>query len=120
MTTETFEAVTTLRAIRAAHPCEDGWTKLLAHLGKTQADDEPLPLLTVLASNGLDDALWVLDQTGCAPRFARHFAAWCAEQVLPIFEAERPGRLVMPKAVKVVSRPWSFANSSVSVGLAPG
>jgi len=88
---ETFAAVTTLRAIRAASPCEDGWTKLLRHLGKTGADDEPLPLLTVWQSNGLDDALWVLDRTGCAPRFARHFVAWCAEQVLPIFEADRPG-----------------------------
>lgn len=87
---ETFEAVTTLAAIRAEHPCEDGWRKLLAHLGKTAADDEPVPLLTVLESNGLDDALWVLDRTGCNPRLARHFGAWCAEQVLPLFEDEHP------------------------------
>ena len=31
---------------------------MLKHLGKTQPDDEPLPLLTVLESNGFDDALW--------------------------------------------------------------
>ena len=82
--------MTTLNAIRAASPCPDGWTKLLKHLGKTSADDEPLPLLTVLDSNGLDDALWVLDNTKCDPRLARHFGAWCAEQVLPIFEAAYP------------------------------
>ena len=56
---------TTLNAIRAVSPCHDGWTKLLKHLGKTSADDEPLPLLTVLDSNGLDDALWVLHNTKC-------------------------------------------------------
>jgi hypothetical protein len=98
---ETFEAVTTLRAIRAASPCEAGWTKLLRHLGKTGADDEPLLLLTVLQSNGLEDALWVLDSTECAPRLARHFAAWCAEQVLPIFEAARPGDIRPREAIAV-------------------
>jgi len=51
---------TTLNAIRAASPCRDGWEKLLSHLGKTKADDEALPLLTVLDSNGIEDALWVL------------------------------------------------------------
>ena len=83
---------TTLNAIRAASPCKYGWEKLLAHLGKTKADDEPLDLLTILNSNGLDDALWFLSYG--APdcdRLARHFQAWCAEQVLHIFEAERLG-----------------------------
>ena len=82
--------IITLKAIRAESPCHEGWTKLLKHLGKTSADDEPLPLLTVLDSNGLDDTLWVLDNTKCDPRLARHFGAWCAEQVLPIFEAAYP------------------------------
>lgn len=82
--------IITLKAIRAASPCRGGWTKLLKHLGKTFADDEPLPLLTVLDSNGLDDALWVLDNTKCDPRLVRHFGAWCAEQVLPIFEVAYP------------------------------
>ena len=85
-----YTATTTLNAIRAKSPCVEGWTKLLAHLGKTAADDELLHLLTVLDSNGLDDALWVLQYTGCDERLSRHFGAWCAEQVLPIFEAERP------------------------------
>lgn len=29
---------TTLNRIRANWPCEPGWTKLLKHLGKTEAD----------------------------------------------------------------------------------
>ena len=49
---------TTLNAIREHHPCKAGWEKLLKHLGKTSADDEPLSLLTVLESNGLGHALW--------------------------------------------------------------
>ncbi len=86
-----YQSTTTLNRIRCAQPCADGWQKLLDHLGKTSADDEHLDLLTVLDSNGLDDALWVLSYAMPDDRLARHFQAWCAEQVLPIFEAERPG-----------------------------
>ena len=85
-----YASTTTLAAIRAASPCEEGWRKLLGTLGKTSADDEPLDLLTVLDSNGLDDALWVLSYAMPDDRLARHFHAWCAEQVLHLFEAERP------------------------------
>jgi hypothetical protein len=45
---------TTLNAIRA---CADGWTKLLKNLGKTAADNEPLPFNN------------------------RLYAVWCARQV---------------------------------------
>ena len=51
---------TTLNKIREHSPCSEGWAKLLRHLGKTTADDEPLALATILDSNGLDDALWCL------------------------------------------------------------
>ena len=47
-----------MNAIRKHQPCTDGWEKLLKHLGKTGADDEPLSLLTTLESNGFDDTLW--------------------------------------------------------------
>ena len=77
-----YKSTTTLAAIRAASPCEPGWKKLLAALGKTKADSEPLDLLTVLNSNGLVDALWVMSFAMPDARLARHFQAWCAEQVL--------------------------------------
>ena len=83
-----YASTTTLARIRAASPCEDGWRKLLAHLGKTKADDEPLELMAVLDSNGLDDALWVLSFAMPDDRLGRHFQAWCAEQVLHIFERD--------------------------------
>ena len=89
----TYASTTTLNLIRAAKPCEDGWRKLLGGLGKTQADDEPLPLLSVIDINGLDDALWVLSCAMPDDRLARHFQAWCAERVLHLFETERPGDL---------------------------
>ncbi len=89
----TYASTTTLNLIRAAKPCEDGWRKLLSGLGKTQADDEPLPLLRVLDICGLDDALWVLSYAMPDDRLARHFQASCAERVLHLFEAERPGDL---------------------------
>ena len=84
-----YHSITTLNEIRAAGPCECGWGKLLKSLGKTKADDDPLPLLTILESNGLDDALWCL-RVPSLERLSRHFQAWCAEQVLHLFEAERP------------------------------
>jgi hypothetical protein len=72
---------TTLNAIRAHSPCVDGWAELLRHLGKTQADDEPLALTTILDSNGLGDALWCLRACEGVDREARLYAVWCARQV---------------------------------------
>ncbi|MDA3888972.1 MAG: hypothetical protein PF443_09280 [Allgaiera sp.] len=86
----TYQSTTTLAAIREASPCHDGWTKLLKHLGKSKADDAPLDLLTILDSNGLDDALWVLSCAMPDDRLERHFQAWCAEQVLHLFERDHP------------------------------
>ena len=73
--------ITTLNQIRAHGPCADGWRKLLANLGKTCADDEPLPITTVLDSNGLDDALWCLRAVPGHDREKRLYAVWCARQV---------------------------------------
>jgi hypothetical protein len=72
---------TTLNKIRAHAPCADGWAKLLRHLGKTQADDEPVSLLTILDSNGLDDALWCLRAVDGHKKEMRLYAVWCARQV---------------------------------------
>lgn len=85
----TYNSITTLNEIREHSPCADGWEKLLKHLGKTKADDEPLDLLTILESNGLDDTLWCL-RAKSLDRLSRHFHAWCADQVIHHFEAERP------------------------------
>jgi hypothetical protein len=72
---------TTLNKIREHSPCADGWAKLLTHLGKTKADDAELDLLTILKSNGLDDALWCLRAVEGFDREKRLYAVWCARQV---------------------------------------
>ena len=72
---------TTLNLIRADGLCAPGWAKLLAHLGKTKADDEPLSIVTILDTNGLHDALWCLRAVKGHDREIRLYAVWCARQV---------------------------------------
>ena len=80
---------TTLNKIRDQSPCADGWAKLLGHLGKTKADDEPISILTILDSNGLDDALWCLRAVEGHDREIRLFAVWCARQVQHLMTDKR-------------------------------
>lgn len=72
---------TTLNIIREYDPCTDGWARLLRNLGKTQSDDEPLTLCTILDSNGLDDALWCLRAVTGHDRAIRLYAVACARDV---------------------------------------
>jgi hypothetical protein len=72
---------TTLNLIRSHNTSDQLWEKLLKHLGKTKADDEPLSLATILESNGLDYALWCLRAVPNCDKEARLFAVWCARQV---------------------------------------
>ena len=80
---------TTLNEIRKHNPCTDGWQKLLTHLGKTKADDEPLSIATILDSNGLDDALWCLRAVEGYDREIRLYAVWCARQVQHLLTDKR-------------------------------
>ena len=80
---------TTLNKIRDYSPCTDGWEKLLTYLGKTKADDEPLSLLTILDSNGLEDALWCLRAVEGYDKDIRLFAVWCARQVQHLMKEQR-------------------------------
>jgi len=72
---------TSLNKIRECAPCKREWKKLLAHLGKTKADDEPLPFSVIVKSNGLDDALWACRTTPEYDHEWRLFAIWCARQI---------------------------------------
>jgi hypothetical protein len=99
---------TTLNKIRDCSPCESGWGKLLKHLEKTEADDEELSLLTILESNGLDDALWCLQAVDGCGRDARLYAVWCARRVQHLMTDERS-----INALDVAER---FANGEASQG----
>jgi len=80
---------TTLNKIRAHSPCADGWENLLRNLGKTKADNEPLLLTTILASNGIDDALWCLRAVDGHKREMRLFAVNCARSVQHLMTDKR-------------------------------
>jgi len=83
---------TSLSRIRAHQPCEDGWRKLLAGLGKTEADNEPLPYARIVEINGISDALWACR---AEPQYAKEwrlFAVWCARQVEHLMTDERSKR----------------------------
>jgi hypothetical protein len=99
---------TTLNKIRACSPCESGWETLLKHLGKTKADDEDLGLLTIVESNGFEDALWCLRAVDCCDRDARLYAVWCARQVQHLMTDKRSN-----DAIDVAER---FANGEASQG----
>ena len=80
---------TTLNKIREHSPCASGWSTLLAHLGKTKADDEPLSITTIVESNGLDDALWCLRAVEGHDKEIRLYAVWCARQVQHLMKDPR-------------------------------
>ena len=97
---------TTLNRIRAHSPCAEGWRKLLAHLGKTQADDEPLAFATILESNGLDDALWCCRAEPQHSQQWRLFAVSCARSVQHL--------LTDPRSIAAIDVAERHANGKAS------
>jgi len=97
---------TTLNQIRAKSPCQNGWTKLLAYLGKTKADDEPISIATILDSNGLDDARWCLQAVKGRDREIRLFGVWCARQVQHL--------MTDPRSIAALDVSERFANCNAT------
>ena len=98
---------TTLNKIDALNPCDDDrWEKLLKHLGKTQPDDEPLTYLTILESNGLDDALWCCSVEPKYDKEWRLYAVWCARRVQHL--------MTDPRSLKAldVAEAYAYGNAS--------
>lgn len=94
--------LTTLNRIREHSLRADSWARLLRYLGKTEADDEPLHLLTVLDSNGLDDALWCLQAVDGIDRECRLLAVRFARQVQHL--------MTDPRSINVLDVAAKFAN----------
>ena len=101
---------TTLNQIKQHDPCTGGWTKLLKFLNKTEADDEPLNLLTILESNGVQDCIWAFRTTDDYPVY-RLISADFAESVLHIFEEKFPNDDRPRKAIQAVR---DYANGLIS------
>lgn len=82
---------TTKTLLRKHHACAERYKYFFSHHPPIR-NDEPIPLVNVLDTNGLDDALWCLRAT-TAPcdKCARLLAADFAEHVLHLFENKFPG-----------------------------
>ena len=58
---ESFESpTTTLRILRDHGACAGRYRILRRHLGKEWPEDKPIPLKTILESNGIHDITWCL------------------------------------------------------------
>lgn len=71
---------TTLNKIRENSPRKEGWEKLLSYLGKTKADDDELLILTILDSNGIEDAVWCFCAVDGNEDTMSAFSRFCASQ----------------------------------------
>jgi hypothetical protein len=80
---------TTLNRIRSSLFWTDGWKKLLHSLDKTKSDDEPLPLVAILDSNGIDDALLCLSVVEGHDKEIRLFAVECVREVQHLMKDSR-------------------------------
>ena len=72
--------ITTLRACKQAL-CGPSWQMLLQNLGKINADDEPLSVLSILNMNGIEDAIRCLGVVEDCDHQVRLFMARCARQI---------------------------------------
>ena len=102
---------TTFARLRRAGACTDRYRHLAKALGGVTAwgKDTPIPLLTILSHNGLQDALWALvavpePEIPLRDWMVRQFACDCAERVLPILEREYPGDVRPREAIAVAPR----------------
>ena len=90
----------TLKQLRANKACVSGYNKVVSALKGIECDcnketyirfkhDEPISLISILETNGLDDALWCLRCNCDWDRDSRLFAVWCARQVQHLLTDER-------------------------------
>ena len=70
-----------LNQVREFSPCESGWEKLLKVQGKTTPDDEQIPLLDILKSNGVEDTIWCFRVNWFEHKAVyMEFTNWCASR----------------------------------------
>jgi hypothetical protein len=105
-TTGVEQMKTTLNKIRKHRPCTDGWETLLRTLDKTKTDDEPVSIIQILDSNGLNDALWCLRAVEGYEREIRRYAVWCARQVQHL--------LTDPRSLNALDVAERYANGEAS------
>ena len=102
---------TTLTKIRDCHPCEDSWVQLLAGLGKTKADDDPLPMTDILRICGLADCLWATRSLPEHDKTWRLLACDYADNMLHLFEDKYPDDS-RPRDCIAVSRRFALGDAT--------
>ena len=109
-----------LKDLRQAGACYSGYNKVVRSIqGKpfTEEDEEresyihhahkePVPIISILESNGFDDALWALRCVKNADRNIRLFGVWCVRQVQHLIEDRR--------AITALDVSEQFANGKAS------
>ena len=112
--TTTFNLLKLAGACGQEVGCGEGYDKLSQFLGGTSiyGKDTEINILTILESNGLDDAVWALEATKEESDKTRCLIA-CdfAESVLHIFESKRPNDDRPRKAIEAARK---FANGEIS------
>ena len=110
---------TTLNAIRAHRPCADGWFKLLKHLSTVEGvgvgsldEDKPMPIATILYSNGISDALWCLRAVKGYDRELSIYAAWCKSQAEKVAGQPLNNKGVWSTSAGLQAWGWASAWSS--------
>ena len=90
----------TLKDLRDADACVEGYNKLVCSLKGVDFDEskethircahkEPINIAYIAESNGIDDALWALRCVKGHDRDFRLYAVWCARQVQHLMEDQR-------------------------------
>jgi len=92
-----MQITTTLNRIKVFEDCDPVLKKLLIHLGKKQADDDPVPFSTILDACGLAQTILCCKAEPRHNNLWRHYATDCLETVrhlmgsrsTDVLEAER-------------------------------
>ena len=108
----------TLKQLREHKACVSGYNKVVCSLKNIPyveketyikfKHNEAIPLLSILESNGLDDALWCLRCNNAEWALdSRLFAVWCARQVQHLMTDER--------SLKALDVAEAFANNNATL-----
>lgn len=106
---------TTLRKIKACHPCGikpdddgtlSGWMKLIDGLPKNIDLDAEIDFKQILEINGIEDAIWCFRSTPEHKKIWNQFAIFCAWQVKHLMRDER--------SITAVISAWRYGKGEIS------
>jgi hypothetical protein len=98
---------TTLNKIREKELCAPVWAKLLKSLSKTEGDDQPLSIISIIDSNGIEFAIWCLRAVEGHDREIRLFTVDSARDVQHL--------MTDPNSIAALDVAERFANGEATV-----